>query len=173
MTTNSASDTDNLDKLVHIQQQLLNANFNLEDFMNLVVNELLKITPATGAVIELADGDDMVYRAATGSIQNYIGLRLPRKGSMTGLCIEEKEVLISKDTENDKRVNLEACRKVHARSMVVAPLFHNGKPIGVLKIISDQPNGFSDKDVKLLQIMAGFLGSALANQIFAELRNFL
>ena len=162
-----------LNQLLSVQQELLNKDFDLDQFMNLVVNKMLELTPSTGAVIELADADDMVYRAATGSIQEYIGLRLPRKGSITGLCVEQRAILCSKDTEEDKRVNLEACRKVNARSMIVAPLFHRGNAIGVLKVISDKPNAFAEKDLKILQLMAGFLGSALANQIYQEMKGFL
>jgi putative methionine-R-sulfoxide reductase with GAF domain len=155
-----------------VQNRLLDKNVNLDEFMNLVVNEMLTLTPATGSVIELADNGDMVYRAATGTVQEYIGLRLALKSSISGLCVQSHQVLICIDTEKDTRVNVEACRRVKARSLVVAPLFNDNKAVGVLKIISDKPDAFSDADVKVLQIMAGFLGSALATKMLDELRNF-
>jgi len=48
------------------------------------------------------------------------------------------EVLRCDDTESDPRVNREACRKIGLRSMVVVPLYHNGGPVGVLKVLSTQ-----------------------------------
>ena len=48
--------------------------------------------------------------------------------------------------------------------MVVAPLFHAGKSVGVLKILSDCPNNFVARDVQTLQIMAGLLGAAIGHQ---------
>jgi len=163
--------TNKLDIIHNIQKTLYAADFDLNAFMELVVNEMMQLTPADAVVIELASNKDMVYRAGTGELANYKGLRLPIKGSISGLCVESKEVLLSNDTETDSRVNLEACRKVGARSLVVAPLFNNEDAVGVLKILSNKPNIFTPEHVKILQIVAGFLGTALANQIYTEIRN--
>lgn len=161
-----------LDLILQVQTRLMETDFDLASFMDLVVEDMLELTPATGAVIELHEKDEMVYRAATGSIKDYIGLRLPSENSISGLCVKSREVLRSNDTEKDERVNLEACRKVGARSMVVAPLFHDGKTVGVLKIISNQPNAFNEEDVKTLQLMAGFVASGLSQQIMKEFKSF-
>lgn len=172
-TINPQSGTDtHLERLVDIQNRLLDKNVDLDDFMNLVVNEMQTLTPATGVVIELAEGDDMVYRAASGIVGEHVGLRLPLKTSISGLCVTSHEVLISTDTETDPRVNLEACRRVKARSLVVAPLFANGRAVGVLKIMGDQPNAFTEEHVKVLQLMAGFLGTALLTKMMDEVRRF-
>lgn len=159
---------DHLNKVIEIQANLAGANFDVNQFMNLVVEQMQQLTPATGVVVELVEDHEMVYRAATGSVKEYIGLRLLRENSISGLCVKTKEVLLSNDTEVDDRVNAEACRKVGARSLVVAPLFHEGKAIGVLKILSREPNAFSEQDVQTLKLMAGLIGSALAKQIYHE-----
>jgi putative methionine-R-sulfoxide reductase with GAF domain len=172
MKNKDENEVERLNKIVAIQQRLMSDNFDLDEFMNLIVNEIQTLTPATGVVIELADGDEMVYRAAVGYAESFLGLRLPLKNSISGLCVESNKILISEDTENDARVNLEACRKVKARSLVVAPLFNCKMAVGVLKIMSDQPYAFNETDIKMLQLMAGFLGSALASQIRKEVRNF-
>jgi GAF domain-containing protein len=160
-----------LELLVQTQKKLLDADFDLSSFMDLVVEEMQLLTPATGVVVELVEGDEMVYRAATGTVKDYIGLRLTIQGSISGLCVQKQEVLISNDTEKDPRVNVEACRRVSARSLVVAPLMHLGRAVGVLKILSRAPDDFTDEDVKTLQLMSGFLASALANQILQEIKN--
>lgn len=162
------SDPAKLDKIIKMQAAVAEANFDLEAFMQTVVREMQNLTPATGVVIELVEGDEMVYRAATGTVANHIGLRLPMSTSISGLCVHSKKVLYSEDTEHDSRVNLEACRRVNARSLVVAPLFHDGKTEGVLKILSDKPNGFNDEDIKTLQLVAGLIASALAHQQFYD-----
>jgi diguanylate cyclase (GGDEF)-like protein len=165
---------DHLNQIIDIQTRIVGADFDITGFMNLVVDQMQSLTPATGVVVELVEGDDMVYRAACGTVKNSVGLHLPRKNSISGLCVEQKEVLRSDDTENDPRVNLEACRRVKARSMVVAPLFHDGNAVGVLKILSNKPNEFSQKDVETLQLMANMIGSALAHQIaYSETKKIL
>lgn len=171
-TSSATIKPDELNRILAIQSHLIDADFNLSDFMDLVVNEMQTLTPATGVVLELVSGDYMVYRAATGTVQEYIGLKLPIKNSISGLCVESHEILQSEDTEVDSRVNIEACRRVKARSLVVAPLFHEGQAVGVLKILSEKPRAFNDSHIKILQLMAGFLGSALFRQVLHEIRNF-
>lgn len=163
----------NLDKIFAVQAKLISQDFDLDEFMNLVVNETQILTKAIGVVLELAEGDFMVYRAASGTVQGFLGLKLPKQNSISGLCVESREILISDDTEVDSRVNLEACRRVKARSLVVAPLFHNGTAIGVLKILSDKPKAFNETDINILKLMAGFLGSALYRQMVSEFKSFL
>lgn len=156
---------DHLNNIIETQSRLAKADFDLDGFMNLVVEQMMQLTPATGVVVELVEGDEMVYRAATGTVKDHVGLHIKRHGSISGLCVEVQQVLRSDDTEKDVRVNIEACRRVRARSMIVAPLFHEAKAVGVLKILSDQPKGFNEEDVKTLQLMAGLIGSALMHQI--------
>lgn len=159
---------DFLIKIIHTQSLLTEAEFNLNAFMQLVVEQMQELTPASGAVIELIDGDEMVYRAATGTVAAYVGLRLKIKNSISGLCVSSNAVLSSDDTESDSRVNLEACRKVSARSLIVTPLIYQGKTVGVLKILSKEAFAFSETDSQTLQLMAGFIASGLAHQISFE-----
>lgn len=160
-----------LTKIIDIQSQLTEVDFNLNGFMQLVAEQIEYLTSATGAVVELIEGDEMVYRAATGTVSEYLGLRLKITNSISGLCISTNSILLSEDTETDSRVNLEACRKVSARSLIVAPLIYRGNPVGVLKILSKKPAGFNETDMKILQLMAGLVASGLAHQIaFDELK---
>lgn len=157
-----------LTQVIRTQARLASADFDLSAFLNLVVQQMQKLTPATGVVVELVEKDEMVYRAATGTVAAYIGLRLKIIGSISGLCVKTRKILHSPDTEKDKRVNVEACRKVKARSLVVAPLFYEGKAVGVLKILSKNSDAFDAIDVQILQIMAGFIGSGLAHQLYYD-----
>src|SRR5690348_7250750 len=111
----------NLEQIIHVQSRLTEAEFNLNAFMQLVAEEMQTLTPATGAVVELVDNDEMVYRAATGTVASHVGLRLKIENSISGLCVRNNTILRSDDTEKDPRVNRDACRKVSARSLVVAP----------------------------------------------------
>lgn len=157
-----------LNQIISIQSCLAEANFDVNAFMELVVNQMQLLTPASGVVIEIAENDEMVYRAATGTVKNHVGLRLKMENSISGLCVRTQQVLCSDDTEKDPRVNLEACRKVKARSMLVAPLIHEGSAIGVLKILSYQPYKFNEMDVKTVKLIAGFIAAGLAHQFFYE-----
>ncbi|WP_277874359.1 GAF domain-containing protein [Leptolyngbya sp. FACHB-8] len=119
------------------------------------------MTQATGAVVELLEGDELVYRAGSGAAADLIGLRIQRTTSLSGRCIAAKEILQSDDTETDPRVDRDACRRVGARSMVVVPLLSAGNSLGVLKVFSQVPAAFSEQDAQTLQLMAGFLTASI------------
>ena len=162
-----------LKEIVLTQTELVQSQLNVDHFLELVVQRMLMVTPATGAVVEMIDGDSMVYEAASGSIANFLKLRLPRNGSLSGLCVEQNSVLIADDTHTDPRVDRAACERVGAAAMVVAPLLREGEPIGVLKIVAATPAAFDSGDVQTLQLMSGLLGTALGHQLQFEKNNDL
>src|ERR1700761_153197 len=82
------------DRLTWLLQGLLEAQSlindeasELEAFMQRVVDLAQNLTSAAGAVVELVEGEEMVYRCASGSLREHIGLRLKRVGSLSGLCV--------------------------------------------------------------------------------------
>jgi diguanylate cyclase (GGDEF)-like protein/PAS domain S-box-containing protein len=154
-----------LNEVVQMQAVLAETQFDIDAFMNEVVQRMLVVTPAVGAVIEMIEGDEMVYIAASGSIEQFLGLRLLRAGSLSGLCVAKTEVMIATDTNTDARVNREACVKINAAAIIIAPLVRANEPVGVLKIVGDKPHAFDDSAVQTLRLMAGFLGAALGNQL--------
>lgn len=155
----------NLKLIIAIQTELTTTELDLDKFMNHVVEQTLFLTPSTGAVIELVEDNNMVYRAASGSVSDYVGMKLNIDNSISGLCIKQKEIVFSDDTENDSRVDKNACRKINAKSLIACPLFHQDRAIGVLKIISDKSDTFHDSDIQMMQIISGFIGTALAQQL--------
>lgn len=168
MQESTIDNTDFLKKIIETQSLLAGSQTNPEDFMQLLANKVHEFTSATGSVIELVEGDFMVYRAVTGTVANYQNLKLPVENSISGLCILENHILISRDTEKDTRVNREACRRVMARSRVVAPLVYAGEPVGVIKIISKTADAFSEVHIRILELMAGFMASGLKQRLLFQ-----
>ncbi|MGQ5522754.1 diguanylate cyclase domain-containing protein [Chitinimonas sp. PSY-7] len=162
-----------LNEVITTQSHLAQAELELEGFMVIVVERILMLTPATGAVVELAEGEQMVYRAASGSVRPYIGLRIKKEGSLSGRCVITGQMLDCPDTSTDLRVDYAACQKVGAASMVVTPLVDRGRVVGVLKILSNQANAFSPADLQTLQLMAGLIGAAISHQQQFELNQQL
>src|SRR5208283_324603 len=65
------------------------------------------------------------------------------------------------DTETDPRVNLQACRRLGARSMVAVPLCGRRRVIGVLEAFSTWPFAFNDSDIQSLSLLAELVVGAL------------
>ncbi|MCX5511806.1 GAF domain-containing protein, partial [Pseudomonas sp. BJa3] len=78
--------------------------------------------------------------------QSQVGLTLPVEGSLSGRCIGEARLLRCDDSEEDPRVNRDACRRVGLRSMLVAPLRFRDQVVGVLKVLATTPGAYDDTD---------------------------
>ncbi|ASG23708.1 response regulator [Nitrospirillum viridazoti] len=154
-----------LSEVVLTQSLLADSDLDLDAFMQTVVDRLQRLMHAKGAVVELAEGEDMVYRAASGAVSQFVGVHLKRKGSLSGYCVETEKVLMCRDSETDDRVDRNACRMVGVRSMICAPLSEAGRVVGVLKVMGTEPDAFTAEDVALLQMMAKALGGALGKQL--------
>jgi PAS domain S-box-containing protein len=154
-------DVARLRAIIAAQSEIARAELHPDARFEVITQRAQELTGAAGAVVEMAEGDEMVYRAASGMAKPHLGLRLPLEGSLSGLCVQTAQTLLCEDTELDPRVNAEACRRVNVRSMVVAPLASEGKTIGVLKVLSPVEHAFSGRDVDTLQLAASLLGAAL------------
>lgn len=154
-----------MEQLVAAQTALAEADLDLDAFMSAVVERLAGLTQAAGAIVELVDGEDLVYRAANTDFRHHMGVRLKRATSFSGLCVARAEVLLCDDTWTDPRVDREACERIGVRSMVCAPLFHGDSPIGALKAFSRESAAFDADDIDALRLMASMLGAQLSKQI--------
>ena len=166
-------DSIRLNEIITTQYKLAEAILDHDAFILLVLERITKLTNTHSAAFEMVEGDEMVYKATFGTMATPVGLRLKMHNSLSGLCVLSGEVLRCNDTETDPRVDLEACRKVNARSMVVTPLIHAGKAVGVLKIMSKEPEAFSERDIQTLQLMAGLVGAAIGHQADYEANRHL
>ena len=155
--------TQRLVAVIKTQTEIAKLGLDLGAVMSYVTQRVLQLTPATGAVIELAEGDELVYRATSGAAESHLGLRLLRANSLSGLCIAEGQPLTCDDADLDPRVDREACRLIGLRSMIVVPLRHGAQVVGVLKVYSSAPNNFDDADQEVLSLVSDLVASAMFN----------
>lgn len=148
-------------EIISIQSDIAKQGLDLGGVMALATDRTLSLVGANSAAIELAEGEDMVYRATSGDAMSQMGFRVKRQHSLSGLSVQTGQTLICTDSENDPRVDLEACRKVGLRSMICMPLLHQGSPVGVLKAMSDQPQHFSDQEATLLNLLSEVISAAM------------
>ncbi len=128
--------------------------FTLDEVLQLVADRAAVVTGADGLAIALAENNEIVLRAAAGSVRPDLGARIDRDSAFSGACFRTSRILRCDDTETDARVNLQACRSLGARSMVVVPLCGRRRGIGLLQAFSAQPFGFNDSDVRSLSLLA-------------------
>lgn len=156
------SQLEDLSRIITLQQEVVTSNLDLSELMKLCCVRTQELTGAAGAVVEMVEGQEMIYVATSGSLNNTMGIRLNIHSSLSGLAVRSGEVLYCEDSETDPRVNRDACRKVGARSMICVPLLNKSIVVGVLKVVSPEAKKFSQREVNLLRLVAGLLTTSIA-----------
>ncbi len=152
-------------KVISMQNRIATASSDSSAIMKLIVELSMDLTESDGSIIEILDGEEMVYQHVHGKAESFLGLRIPVAQSFSGLCVQQSESLVCDDSEVDERVNREACRKVGLRSMIVVPLQYGGRTIGVLKNYSTEPHHYDQLVSGALNLITG-LGSATLGQAY-------
>ncbi|APW35826.1 hypothetical protein RD110_00175 [Rhodoferax koreense] len=154
--------------IVKIQQEIAALDLDLQAVMTLTAERARMLTGATGGLIELLEGAYLVCRASSGKTARQIGVQLPLDDSLSGRALKSGDVLISHDVETDARVNRAASHHIGARSVIAAPLRSGAEMIGVLKVLSDVPQAFTERDVVNMQILVTSLGTIIQRHRIAE-----
>ena len=135
--------------------------FVLDEVLQLVAERAIAITGAEGLAIALAENNEIVLRAAAGTVRPDPGTRIDRDSAFSGACFRTAQVINCDDTETDSRVNREACRKMGVRSMVAVPLCGRRRVIGILEAFSAWPFAFNEIDVRNLTLLAELILGAI------------
>ena len=133
-----------------------------------VIGAMNVIGNADGVVVELREGEDLIYKAVAGDLTPFLGLRLTMENTLSGRCVREGRALATGDAENDERVNPELARRLGIRSMSIAPVLRQGKVVGVLKLQSTKTDAFTEADETVVQLLAGVVAAGLGNVAEAE-----
>jgi diguanylate cyclase (GGDEF)-like protein len=92
-------------------------------------------------------------------------IRTPRDASLSGICLRMGEPAFCEDSELDPRVDKAACRAQALRSMIIVPLRHRGKVVGVVNVNSPQPRAFGTGDVATVQLIGGAISAAYGHAV--------
>jgi diguanylate cyclase len=154
-------------EIISVQTEVAQQGMDLGCIMDLVTQRTQQITYADGASVELIEDKELVYSAASGMAEKFLGLRLKIDNSLSGECIRARIPLISNDIELDNRVNKIACRQIGLNSMIVVPLICRGEVVGIIKVLSAKAGHFKEEDIKILELMSGLI----AAEMFSAMRN--
>ena len=154
---------DRLRAIIATQTEIAASDLALLATMNLIAERSQELTRASGAVVAIVEGDEMVYEVTTGEATPYLGMRLKLDESLSGHCLTESRLLRSDDTSDDPRVDADLCREANAASIVCVPLLHRREPVGVLEVYSNLTNNFDDEDVEALELLTDLIAAHIAH----------
>ncbi len=161
ISSNVSIDPHILMEIIRLQTDIAKQGLDLSGVVQAVVERIPLFTNAEGAIVEYTEGDEMVYRGASGFTSPLLGTRAKREANLSGLCVRLGQVLRSDDIVLDPRVDPGSFHEVGIRSMVVAPLKHDGSTVGVLKIVSTATHAFTARDVRVLELMSELIAASM------------
>jgi GAF domain-containing protein len=147
--------------LIHTPE--INAGeIDLEPGISIIAEKAQALTGATGAAIALRRGNEIVCRARTGRTAPDIGVRLQADSGLSAECVRTGEVLLCDDAESNPRVDWATCRRMGVRSILVAPLRHFWRTLGVFEVLSSTPHAFDNNDVATMQFLSGMMVATIS-----------
>jgi GAF domain-containing protein len=135
---------------------------DLEPAISVIAERAQALTGATGSAIALRHGDEIVCRARTGRTAPDLGVRLQTDSGISAECVRTGEVVLCNDAERNPRVDLASCRRLGARSILVAPLRHFRRTLGVFEVLSSAPYAFDNRDVATMQLLSSMMVAAIS-----------
>src|SRR5580658_2069376 len=120
------------------------------------------LTGATGAAIALRAGDEIVCRARAGRTAPDLGVRLQTDAGISAEAVRSGEIMLCHDAERNPRVDLASCRRLGVRSILVSPLRHYRRTLGVFEVLSSSPSAFDEPDVATMQLLSSMMVAAIS-----------
>jgi putative methionine-R-sulfoxide reductase with GAF domain len=138
------------------------AELNLEPAISAITERAQHLTGATGAAIALRAGDEIVCRARTGRTAPDLGVRLQTDAGISAEAVRSGEIMLCHDAERNPRVDLASCRRLGVRSILVSPLRHYRRTLGVFEVLSSSPGAFDERDVATMQLLSSMMVAAIS-----------
>jgi GAF domain len=133
----------------------------LEPGINIIAERAQSLTGATGAAIALRSGGEIVCRARSGRTAPDLGVHLQTDSGLSAECVRTGEILLCHDADRNPRVDLASCRRLGARSILVAPLRHYRRTLGLFEVLSATPYAFDHRDVATMQLLSSVMVAAM------------
>jgi len=138
------------------------AELDLEPAISAITERAQHLTGATGAAIALRAGDEIVCRARTGRTSPDLGVRLQTDAGISAEAVRSGEIMLCHDAERNPRVDLASCRRLGVRSILVSPLRHFRRTLGIFEVLSSSPGAFDERDVATMQLLSSMMVAAIS-----------
>src|SRR6202050_3814955 len=132
----------------------LSADLALQIVLNEIVEQACLATGASSAAIVLERGGEWICRASAGRRAPRLGARLDTASGLSGACVKTRTVQRCDDTEKDSRTDIEACRILGIRSVIILPLLQSGELVGVFEAFSTLASAFGERDERTLEALS-------------------
>jgi len=129
--------------------------------VSLVAEQAQRMTGASGVAIAIVQGNQLAYRAASGTASRDAATVVPIESAVSAESLLEGKLIQYADVAASSSPGARRAGNRGIKSLIVAPVYHKGRMAGVLELRFAQPNSFQSRDVGTAQLMAGLISEAM------------
>jgi signal transduction histidine kinase/CheY-like chemotaxis protein len=152
-------------------QRMTSAN-SVDDIFRIVIEFTPDIVSANRVSIALATdkGDELEVYSAQGHLGAIpVGKRLPIQNTLIGSAFTKKRSIVTPDLKAVSEADALPLMKEGLQSSLSSPIVTGERVLGTLNVASHKPNDYNDHDRSLLNHIASFLATTMANtQLYME-----
>jgi diguanylate cyclase (GGDEF)-like protein/PAS domain S-box-containing protein len=150
------SEREHFSALVNAQHELLTTQGDTDDAMQMVVDRALTLTDADGAVVLTGGSASLYYSYVSGDFVSQLYQSVSTETGLLGACRESKSLIYVPDASQDERVDPQWLASLSVQSVAIIPLFSGDEMLGAMMIASREDNGFSEDNLRTLEIVSGW-----------------
>jgi len=153
---------------------------DVQPVLDAIAERAARLCDAAAASIYLTDGATLRHVASKGSLPDTLATidTLPiNRDSMSGRAILERQTIEASDMQAEAAeypLSYDYSRRFGHRSMVVTPLFREGKPFGTILLRRQDVRPFNEREIGLLRTFGDQAAIAIENvRLFNETKEAL
>jgi hypothetical protein len=161
----SGVDVHSLSAVIKLQRIIGSGAVDEQAAMNLVADRARDVANAAGIAVALLNGDELVYRAGSGTAGPYVGRRVTAILSVSQNREAGAEILRVENSDTDTRIEAAICREFGAKSLLILPIYREGRVAGAEMVLFSEPHIFLERELRAYRLMAGLLGDAISRNV--------
>jgi diguanylate cyclase (GGDEF)-like protein/PAS domain S-box-containing protein len=160
---------ENLRLINHLSNRL-HASLKLDDILKETMEALLGLSHAPSIAVYLLDKDgkhlNLVNSRGFGEKLLQLGATLPLEGSLTGLAVLERHLLVSEQFAHDARLQPDLKNALVAMGLhsgVVVPMIYQEQVLGSINLLYSERRQFGEVELETLSAFSNTVAMAIAN----------
>jgi hypothetical protein len=157
-----------LARIVEIQRAIRAGHLDVDGTMQLVVECARQVADASGVAVGRVTGDQLVYRAGSGSAASSVGRCVMATFIASAPKRTRAEILRVENATTDGRIEAAICRQFEANSLIILPIYHVAAVAGVMQVLFNEAHSFLEQEVRIYRLLAGLVGEAISQTALLE-----
>lgn len=155
---------ESLSALIQVQQLMATGESDLNHVMQVIAEHARKVAGAAGVAIGVLRGEQLEYRAGSGSAANSVGRQLTAVLGVSAGSGSRGEILRVEDSESDARIEASICRQFGAKALLMLAIYQGRAVAGLMEVLFDEAHFFQDREVRTYRLMAGLVEEAMSRE---------